>query len=345
MKNKRLFFLVLFLYSCIGGKTEYLFHDTIPVQEQDDRIYPLSLLKVSKKIDVLLVIDNSGSMQGIQNNVITNASLFFEQFAIRRYVDWKLGLVSTDRAETPYLGFETSFDSSLIDPRDPNSFNRTVETFRGAVSRLGTNGSFNEYVFYNTKRVLDLYNGRSGNRFQRDNAHLVVIMISDENEQSGEFGQSYEATTFLNGLSQYVDSSKVLRFYGALALKGLRGCTNNFYEYTGSQYEKIINLSDGFVISACINNFGNELARIGKDIASLVGLPSLLLRRRPVVETLKIYYEGNLLSSGRREDGGFWFYEEETNTINFYSIDFVQDIENDHFRIEFDIDDGINRDE
>lgn len=338
------FLFLLFLSGC-NGETAYLFYEDLPVQELDDRIYPLSLLQVDKGIDVILVIDNSGSMAGIQNNVIRNAKLFFEQFAKQQYVNWKLGIISTDESENPYLGFNRSFDSSLIDPRDPLSFDRVVNTFQEAVGRLGTSGSASEYTFYNVKRHIDSFDGRAGESFLRGNSHLVVIMISDEEEQSaGRFGEStYEALNYYNTMLNYIPSNKVLRFYGAIDHKDLKDCDGWGDPWKGSEFEKIIRESNGFVISACINNFGNELAKIGQDIAALVGLPSLLLRRRPKIDTLKVFYEDTLLKAGAEEEGGVWFYEEATNTINFYNMDFVVDLENDRFRIEFDVDDGINR--
>lgn len=340
--------LAMVLVSC-KPETKYAFYDNIPKLEEDKRIYPLSLLEVDKNIDVLIVIDNSGSMMSIQQNVIKNSKVFLEQFAKQPYINWKIGLISTDKAEAPYLGFDSSFDWTLIDFRDPTSFDKTVRIFQDAVSEFGTNGDASEYVFYNVKRTVDLYDGRTTGRpgFLRQNSHFVVIMISDEDEQSKkDFGAQYDASTFFKTMSSYVAGNKILRFYGALNRKDLPGCDNpgDYATYAGSQYEKIINLSNGFNISACLPNFGNDLAKIGKDIAALVGLPSLLLKQRPIADTIRVYYKDRLLAPGPKELGGVWFYEEDTNTINFYTMDFVEDINSDFFKIEFDVDDGHNRD-
>jgi hypothetical protein len=343
-----LILLMMFLVSC-KPETKYAFYENIPKLEEDKRIYPLSLLEVDKNIDVLIVIDNSGSMMSIQQNVIKNSKVFLEQFAKQPYINWKIGLISTDKAEPPYLGFDTSFDWTLIDSRDPNSFDKTVRIFQDAVSEFGTNGDASEYVFYNVKRTVDLYDGRGNSRaaFLRQNSHFVVIMISDEDEQSkDDFGAAYDAPAFFKTMSSYVAGNKILRFYGALNRKDLPGCDNpgDYTTYAGSQYEKIINMSNGFNISACLPDFGNDLAKIGKDIAALVGLPSLLLKQRPIADTIRVYYKDRLLAPGPKELGGVWFYEEDTNTINFYTMDFVQDINSDFFKIEFDVDDGHNRD-
>ena len=340
--------LLLLTVSCVKETKYNYYSDKLAPQEVDKRVYPLSLLESDKNIDVLIVIDNSGSMNSIQQNVIKNAKIFLEQFAKQPYINWKIGLISTDKSEAPYLGFDTPFDYSLIDYRDPTSFNRTVKEFQDAVSEFGTNGDPSEYVFYNIKRTLDLYSGKTPARpsFLRSDSHLVVIMITDEDEQSkNDFGAEYDAPKFYSTMSKYIPSNKILRFYGALSRIDLQGCgsSGDNEPYKGSQFESIINLSQGFNISACLNDFGSELAKIGKDIASLVGLPSLLLKQRPKPETLKVYYKDQLLPSGSREEGGVWFYEESTNTVNFYTMEFVKDPKNDYFKIDFDVNDGYSR--
>ena len=336
--------LVTFL-SC-NEDTQYLYHEVLPLEQRDNRQYPLSLLQVNNSIDVVLVVDNSGSMSSIQESVKKNAKLFFEQFSKEAYVDWKVGVISTDKTEEPYLGFKKSFDSSLVDIEDSSSFDRVIAEFQSAINDLGTSGSVTELTFYSLKRMLDRFNSSPTNTFQRGNSHLVVIMISDEEEQSAQReGDRYEAINFLNTMTNYVDSSKKLRFYGAIKHKDLKDCQSfgSGPSWKGSEFEKIITASEGFVVSACVENFGNELAKIGKDITTLIGLPSLLLRRRPKVETLQVFYEEKLLRAGPKEEGGLWFYEEISNTIIFYHLDFVKDLKRDRFRIEFDVDDGVNR--
>ena len=337
---------LIFILSC-SKESNYAYYENLSGVEVDNRVYPLSLLQNDKNIDVLLVIDNSGSMSSIQKNVILNSRIFLEQFAKQSLVNWKIGLISTDKGDTPYLGFDKSFDSTLITYNDPYSFDRTVSKFQDAVSELGIRGDADEYVFYNIKRVIDLYNGSKASTptFLRPNSHLVVIMITDEQEQSmKKFGKDYDVPNFVNIMKKHIANKKVLRFYGALSRKDLAGCaTSGDSElYVGSPYEAIINLTSGFNISACVA-FGNDLARIGKDIASLVGLPSLLLKQRPVSDTIRIFYKGLELSPGSKESGGVWYYEEDTNTINFYTMDFVDDPRTDYFKIEFDIDDGHDR--
>lgn len=220
-----------------------------------------------QKMDVLFVVDNSGSMGATQQNIVKNTKIFLEQFALQPYLDWKIGLISTDIADAPYLGFDTSFEASNYDFRDPQTINYITDLFQASIERLGTYGSGSEYVFYNIKRVFDSYKG-----FLRADSNLVIIMISDEKEQSQyDFGDSYKAPTFLKSLNQSMNQNQKIRFYGALKRKDLKDCdqsnTGDNEAYLGSTYETIVNLTKGFTVSACVSDFGNELASIGKDIS------------------------------------------------------------------------------
>lgn len=364
MKNRFLLTLLcLSLFSGCKSDPEYLYvSDPLPIQQTDARVYPMDLLKLDT-VDVVMIIDNSGSMGTIQSNIIANASLFFKEFAKQDYLEWKLGLLSTDQFDDPYLGFETPFSSDLIKDYDPSSFDQAVRQFQGAVESLGTSGAIDEYTFYNIERNLNDYSGSRGRTpFVRSTSHLFFIMVTDEPEQSQKgFGANYEAISFLNRMRGFAGSNKRVRFYGAFDHQVFTKCRGSSWrseEWQDNPFDRLIKASEGFAISACIDDFGSQLSRIAEDIVSLVSLPSLLLRRRPKSATIEVFYEEAVvgqsgitykeavkLRSGLRDEGGQWFYDASTNTINFYSVDFVKDIENDRFIIDFDVDDGINRDE
>ncbi len=364
MKNK-LILASLCLFFTLGCKKDpsYLYvSDPLPIQQKDERVYPMDLLKLDT-VDVVMIIDNSGSMGTIQDNIVANASLFFKEFAKQDYLEWKLGLLSTDQFDDPYLGFETPFSSDLIKDYDPSSFNQAVAQFQRAVEGLGTNGAIDEYTFYNIERALNDYSGNRGQTpFVRATSHLFFIMVTDEPEQSEDgFGVNYEPITFLNRIRAFAGSNKRVRFYGAFDHQVFTNCRGSSWrrqEWLDNPFDRLIKASEGFAISACIDDFGSQLSRIAEDIVSLVSLPSLLLKRRPKSETVEVFYQEAVvgqngisyldpvkLKSGLRENGGKWYYDATTNTINFYSVDFVKDIENDRFVIDFDVADGLNRDE
>lgn len=343
---------ILFTFSCEKKDTEYFFQNDPPERQannddQGTNLYRLKHLGLDANVDVLFVVDNSGSMYTIQSNIIENSKLFMEQFIQERHLDWKLGVISTDKDDKPYLGFDRLFGSKAIDYNIPSSIDGAVTEFQTAIRNLGTNGDASEYIFYNTLRMFNQYSGTSL-PFLRGNAHLAVIMVTDEDEQSqSRYGGAYAPTTLLNTLTAYVNSGRKIRFYGALSRIDLDGCDNgdvgDYVKYAGSDYETIINASGGFNISACLDNFGLRLADIGKDIASMVAPPGIPLKGYPKVHTMKVMYKDKILPTGRKEDGGMWYYDAAHNQVIFYSFSFVEDFENDFLQIDFEFDDGYCR--
>ena len=72
------------------------------------------LLRESGGVDILWVIDNSGSMSSYQNDVIRHTDKFMNEFTSAGRIDWRMGLISSDESEEPYLGFAQYNGSFLI---------------------------------------------------------------------------------------------------------------------------------------------------------------------------------------------------------------------------------------
>ncbi len=316
---------LMLVIACQKEDASYL-HKTkkFPVQKISDALYSIRDLNLSTNVNILFVIDNSGSMDSIQQMVINNATIFMNEFVKYEYLNWRLGLISTDRNDRPYIGMTSSdiLDSSTPDP---------VMKFTEAVRKLGTWGDSTEIVLGNIKDKISDYP-----EFLIDDAHFAVIMITDEEEQS-----MMTTNQMMEFLSQYVPAHKIIRFYGALNTK--EHCSNNILEYVGSPYEDIINFTEGFMIPTCTPDFGKRLADIGTDIRSMIDQPRLMLKSRPKLSTIKIFYEDLELKGGAKEKGAHWFYDEYFNSINFYNLDFSKGDLSDRLRVTYEIEDGYNR--
>jgi hypothetical protein len=355
MKILLLVSLLFNIFSCKNSDSDYVYHyDPDPTRNNQNtgngNIYKLKHLGLDAKVDVLFVVDNSGSMSNIQKNIVKNADLFMNEFIMQRHINWKLGLVSTDEDENPYLGFDSLYGSDIFDYTDPTSITDGVKVFKDAIEALGTSGSGSEYIFHNALRAIENYKDPAGGNpvFIRPTSHLAVIMVSDEKEQSQEdLGSRYEPFSFLETIKGHVNEFREVRFYGALSRIDLEGCkVSDYYDsvpYANSRYEKIIDESNGFNISACMDDFGTRLADIGKDIASMVKSPGIALRGKPKVYTIRVFYKGIELCPGSEQNGGKWYYEDKSNKIEFYSFSFVEDSSKDFLTIKFDLDDGIPR--
>jgi len=334
--------LVLLSLAFIGCDKDanYLYEDQTPDRQGRDNRYIIADLAKYSKVDVVFVVDNSGSMGWIQDNISDNAAIFMEEFLKMTEVDWKMGVISTDDNDTvdevtDYLGFKEPFHRFSPNP---------ISTFQGAIDSLGTWGSGSERVFYNIDRVLA---GKP--EFLRERSQLAVIMVSDEVEQSDDEDRTkYEPSTFVSIMRKYVSKGNTVRFYGALQMRDFPKCTDwsgggQYGPYKGSRYEAVVEQTGGFTISACADDFGIQLAEIGKDIVSLSNYTRITLGARPNKDTIKVLYKGEALPYGTERDGGKWFYDEYNNTVNLYTLSFAADL-NDELQITFDIDDGYNRD-
>lgn len=280
---------------------------------------PISEVRAASAVDILWVIDNSGSMASVQQNVIANTSLFMQAFT-RYGLDWKMGLLSTSESELPYIGF-TPGDEALAS--SPNS----VLRFQTAVGRLGINGDATE----KTLRPI-VKNLRAYPNFLRPNTPLAIIMVSDEDEQS-----EYQFSDFLREFKQLTGDRRYL-VYGVLKAPELN-CGG--YAYRGSPYEAFIqSASLGRAYPICASDFGTQLAQIGTEIAEQVQNSVIYLKHRPKPSTIVVRHKGVPLAPRDAPNGGYWVYDFELNAIVFDSLDFSTDL-TDQVELNYEIDDGL----
>ena len=309
--------MLLLLVSCDGEKSYLYKVDPFQAQLVSQR-YQLS---EEGKVDIIWVIDNSGSMAGIQQSVIQNANQFIQEFTQIPGLDWRMALLSTAVYEAPYLGMPTVFDYTHPDP---------VSEFSQAVNRLGINGDATERSFDPIIKQLNAHQS-----FLRPNAYLVMIYVTDEEEQS-----NISATSFLNDLvARKGGRLGMIRAYGAIEAKDL-GCGYS-NEYAGSPYETVIKGTGGSAFGTCTPQFGAELAKLGNEIVSIVSSPVVLLNKRPLPSSLKVIYKDVELPAGPRGMGGKWFYDPDANGVRFHDYGFL-DVGEQYITIDFEIDEGQN---
>lgn len=188
-------------------------------------------------VDVLFVIDNSGSMDSKQRNIATNFDSFIGQIA--PYADYRIAVVTTDMDSNPgglerdgrvTQSFRTEFPSGVIANdtsmcraadmphgcfRGPNAALRIIDSRKiGAATQIaklqdnvqvGTCGSGTEQGFAAALAALtDEGPNHCNAGFLRASANLLLIFVSDEEESSM---MSPEA--FVNALVQLKDPAKI----------------------------------------------------------------------------------------------------------------------------------------
>ena len=161
-------------------------------------------------MDILFVIDDSGSMSEEQSNLINNFPQFVRVLDDYRTdagnpLDYRLGVTTTGRDITTVVSFnvpgipfppteinETGPNGELLQPSSCSMPRRWIEsadpdvagTF-SCVANVGTNGSSVEQPLLMTQRALtDRVTDGTNAGFIRNDALLAVIMLTDENDCS-----------------------------------------------------------------------------------------------------------------------------------------------------------------
>jgi hypothetical protein len=126
---------------------------------------------------------------------------------------------------------------------------------------------------------------------------------------------------FLTGLKG--DAKKMIA-YGVLAPTEFKCAVagENPWAYAGSTYEDVIGGTKGKLYNLC-DDFGQNLADMGKDLVTRVERPFIQLKGRPDPGSVRVNYRGKILPGGPKEDGGYWIYHFDLNRVVFHNLDFA----------------------
>ena len=297
--------LIFFLFLSSCGDPEFVKEVPNPPKIVFQKSYVVQKI-IGDKADILWVVDNSGSMASYQKNLIHNMDTFIQSFTeISSSANWKMGLLSTDIHDGPYVGF---------DPTNPLDFSsiHSVERFNSAISRLGVNGdTAKEQAFGPIRRALT-----RNPHFLRKNSKLFIIIVSDELEQSGETVSGF--LSFLHTLR----APQAISTYGIFEAKE-NGCGREQYE--GTVYHEFIEQTNGLTFPICSLDYGTGLAAFGADIAKKIVTPKIILESPPVIESIRVTYQDKNIPSGIPSEGGYWRYDANDNSIVFHDFSFFKE--------------------
>lgn len=254
-------------------------------------------------VDILFVVDNSGSMSTYQQNVADNMDQFVNEFSQLKLIDYHIGVITTDSSD----GGELQGTPTYVEPSTPNGLARLKTNLK-----VGTNGSANEELFGPTslalsKRLLSGYN--SG--FYRQDAYLVVIFVSDAEDQSNMSGRDLmDDLVFLKGTKDKILS------YGAIIPTGTATSKCSQDEGNPIEVEKFLalNVNAGKnIVGLCDRDFGTRLVNFSKEIVQVVNKP-IILSRVPIIPTIVVKYGAQVIPSNTITG---WYFDPKQNAILF----------------------------
>ncbi len=241
-------------------------------------------------LDVLVVVDTSGSMKEEQSN-LSNKLL-----PLLKYVkdsDWKIGVVTTDPNEGCLRG--------LIRKGDRNA----EQMFANAVN-AGIQGSGNE------RGILQAVNGLKGECNQngswlRTNSTVAVLIVSDEDNcsQRGQdcgndpWAKSDYLVNYLNSIRKVGVNA---RTYGIVWHPTVTQSACNTAFHAATIYAEAISRTNGTWGSICDADYSTTLSAISYDL-SVILKNQFALQYEPFAKSLKVYVNNQLQSSGYKLTG------------------------------------------
>ena len=164
--------------------------------------------EIRKTVDILLVVDNSGSMIDEQIKLAANFDNFIEQFLMAE-VDYQIGVVTTDMDDQTQAGRLVGTTKLITSDMDVDT---ARETFQENVRVCATGSGF-ERGFAAAEAALSaefLAVGGPNEGLMRDDAALSIVFVSDEDDDSSRpVGHYLEVFKGLKGDRGYRDDTLI----------------------------------------------------------------------------------------------------------------------------------------
>lgn len=236
------------------------------------------------KLDILVVVDSSGSMIEEQTNLSTKLAPLLSHVS---RADWQISVVTTD----PAAGCQRA----LIKKSDANAATK----FQNAVMAAGTKGTgYEEGV---SQAVAGLKCVSWGQRWLRSDSAIAVLILSDEDNCSENSEAVYRcanaSTRRSTFLTDYLSSIRTIgqdaRVYGLIWHPSMSQSQCSTALVKGHEYAAAITATSGTWGSICDADYSPTLRAMSQDIAQILKY-EFDLAHAPDDGTLQITVDGQI---------------------------------------------------
>jgi hypothetical protein len=241
--------------------------------------------------DILWIIDNSGSMNTFQTRLSANMANFMSYINASGNVNFRMGFITTDQYQLV---------AAYIDNNTPN----VNVAAANIVDSIGIHGSGTEKGLEKAALALEYFTLTG--TFLREDANLIMIFVSDEYDYS-----PHGTAVYINDYLSY-KSSDTIKAYAVIG-DPPTGCqtsngTWSVNAHFGVEYYDVAMALGGSWYSICEYDWSNNMTNLAQDITikSSFGLEE----PDPIVDTIEVYVNGQLVTSG-------WSYDPAENWIRF----------------------------
>lgn len=236
-----------------------------------------------RMIDLLIVVDNSGSMTDEQQRLADNALNIINGLTTYSS-DYQIGVITTDSSH--FLG-------PIVSPSTSDPVSELEQQVQA-----GTRGSGYEKGIEKAVQALnDPSVAGVGSAFLRQEARLVIVWISDEDEYSGY--PLRDAANAFWSLKMAPSDVISLAIVGDVPL----GCD---YTDPGYRYVDMTNMLGGDWISICDLNWQQSFEQMTVRAGASTVFP---LSQTPITSTINVFVDGNITHN--------WVYVVSYNSVAF----------------------------
>lgn len=252
--------------------------------------------QAASKIDVLWVMDNSGSMAPRQENLARNFQVFIDTFAASA-IDYRIAVTTTDifREAGRLVG-----NPRIISPQTPAA----VTAFANNI-RVGISGAPYEVGMDAARMAIEAQQAENAGLvatcksscaaarptcpsdcetkavfpFLRSGAYLYIIFVSDEDDKSPQDVRYFY---------RFFETSKGIGNDGTVTTAAIMGDapSNSCGATPGLRYRALSDLTGGEVGSICDANFAQTLKKLANNAVGLKR--KFTLQARPNLKTLEV---------------------------------------------------------
>lgn len=253
--------------------------------------------QAASKIDVLWVVDDSGSMAPRQENLAKNFQVFINEFS-RNRIDYRIAITTTDifKEAGRFVG-----SPAILTPQTSN----VIEAFANNV-RVGISGSPYEVGMDAARRAIEAQQAKNDGQlaecqgscasagdpkacraacdltdfaFLRSDAYLYLVFVSDEDDKSAQDVRYFY---------RFFATAKGLGNDGTVTTAAIMGDvpTNACGATPGTRYKALSDLTGGEVGSICDVNFAQTLKKLANNAVGLKR--AFALQLKPNVATLEV---------------------------------------------------------
>lgn len=256
-----------------------------------------------QKVDILFVIDNSGSMEYEQKSMASRVRNFLD---VVKGLDWQIAVTTTDPVH------KTLGDGRLVQLANKpgqyiltSSMNDTDarNTLSSTLQRSET-GSGSEQGILAAYRAIERSLSSSGGNanFIRNDSQLAVVVISDEDESAN--GPKNDPANFVKFVQDSFGAQKAMSFHSIIARPGDQACLKGEGYSAGFRYEQISKLTGGVIGDVCATDYAAQVQGIAEGVRKT--LKSITLSCAPVVDAMRsilVLKDGQVYDGTRKMEG------------------------------------------